>query len=107
MTSVFTHTRARTLPGFWQYESTYREQPRVHFTRDVMVSLGGCPTAGAALGSPDRSWSTFRRHVDLLQPEFTVLPLMVVSARVIVVSLARKEGTACKTYVTQWWLLHT
>ena len=66
------------LPGFWQYESTYREQPRVHFTRDVMVSLGGCPTAGAALGSPDRSWSTFRRHMDLLQPESIVLPLMVV-----------------------------
>lgn len=66
------------FPGFWQYESTYREQPRVHFTRDVMVSLGGCPSPSAGPGDPDRSWSTFRQHVDLLQQDSTVLPLMVV-----------------------------
>ena len=86
------------LPGFWQYESTYREQPRVHFTRDVMVSLGGCPTASAAVGYPDRSWSTFRHHVDLLQQDSTVLPLMVVRCMqmqdVVVLSASRADTLA-------------
>ena len=61
------------LQEFWQYESTYREQPDVHYRREAIVYLGGCQ------GQPDRVWSTYGNHLDMLYPETVVFPTVFVS----------------------------
>ena len=45
---------------FWQYTSSYREQPSVHFLRELIVQVGG-------EGGGGRVWSSFPNLNLLLQ----------------------------------------
>ena len=45
---------------FWQYTSSYREQPSVHFLRELIVQVGGD-------GGGGRVWSSFPNLNLLLQ----------------------------------------
>ena len=49
-----------SLADFWQYTSSYREQPSVHFLREVIVQVGG-------EGGGERVWSSFPNFNQLLQ----------------------------------------
>ncbi|XP_065914285.1 transmembrane protein 231-like [Dysidea avara] len=55
---------------FWQYESSYREQPNVRYTRQMMVYLSDNNPGG------DRAWGTFPNFVQLLDPTTIIRPLV-------------------------------
>jgi len=57
---------------FWQYTSSYREQPSVHFLRELIVQVG----EGGAGGGGSRVWSSFPNLNLLLQPEELATPIV-------------------------------
>jgi len=71
---MFSHQVTSAIyPDFWQYESSYREQPNVRYTRQLMVYLSGNNPGG------DRAWGTFPNFVQLLDPTTIIRPLVRVS----------------------------
>lgn len=55
---------------FWQYESNYREQPNVRYTRQLMVYLSDSHPGR------DRAWGSFQNFIDLLDDNTITRPLV-------------------------------
>ena len=64
---------------FWQYESSYREQPNVRYVRQLMVYLSDSHPGR------DRAWGSFPNFIQLLDDNTISRPLIrVCSYRTIV-----------------------
>jgi len=59
------------LEEFWQYTSTYREQPEVNFLDRVILQVSGNGCINA--------WSSYPDFNDLLENEEIMMPLIEVS----------------------------
>lgn len=61
---------------FWQYESSYREQPNVRYTRQLMVYLSDDHPGR------DRAWGSFPNFLQLLSDDTITRPLIRVRSTI-------------------------
>lgn len=73
-TSTYMYYCCGFKTDFWQYTSTYREQPSVNFLNQLIVQLGDGDLAGT------RAWSSFPNLNLLLQPDEIAIPIIRVRA---------------------------
>ena len=65
------------LSDFWQYTSSYREQPQANFLNWVIVQFGDTSPTGV------KTWSSFPNLNILLQPEELAIPIVRVGAAIL------------------------